>query len=168
MAEVAREHTGEARKILEDAIEQAEDAEQGRLSLLTGAWLLHAGFGTAAEGHLGWAAALMEKDDPPLAAGALLLLLSLRLSRGQDVGDVTERLGKLGRELGASMVVAAAAIGELQATDRLEALQPAAAWLRTMEEGGALNLLKGRYAEWRLEDRLRHPPAAPEPEVAQA
>ncbi|HNH46466.1 MAG TPA: hypothetical protein PKY30_05490, partial [Myxococcota bacterium] len=168
MAEVAREHTGEARKILEDAIEQAEDAEQGRLSLLTGAWLLHAGFGTAAEGHLGWAAALMEKEEPPLAAGALLLLLSLRLSRGQDVGDVTERLGKLGRELGASMVVAAAAIGELQATDRLEALQPAAAWLRTMEEGGALNLLKGRYAECRLEDRLRHPPAEPEPEVAQA
>jgi hypothetical protein len=148
MAEVAREHTGEARKILEDAIEQAEESEQGRLSLLTGAWLLHAGFGTAAEGHLGWAAALLEKEEPPLAAGALLMLLSLRLSRAQDLGDVTERLEKLGKELGSSLVVAAAAIGELQATRRLEALHPPAAWLRSMEEGGALNLLKGRYAEF--------------------
>lgn len=168
MAEVAREHTGEARKILEEAIEQAEDADQGRLSLLTGAWLLHAGFGTAAEGHLGWAAALLEKEEPHLAAGALLLLLSLRLSRGQDVGDLTDRLGKLGRELGASMVVAAAAIGELQATERLEVLQPAAAWMRTMEEGGALNLLKGRYAEWRLAERRRNPVVSPEPNMAQA
>lgn len=144
---VARGKTLEARDLLEGAVEQQEDA--GRLHLLNGAFLLENGFAGTAEVHLDWAATLLEKEAPALAAGALLMELGIQLGRDlrRDARATAQRLGELGRALEAPFVVVAAAIAEATAAEDRRILERAAVWLREHDAGGPLNVLKGRWVE---------------------
>lgn len=148
-----RAKTAEARQQLEAALEALEDsgqeAELAQLYLMTGAWMLEAGFGGAAELYLDWASTLSAKNNPALAAVAILLEMSLHLDRGwdEDAREAAMRLDSLGRDLNAPFVIAAAAIGASAASGQNNVLEDAAWWMQENGEGGALNLLKARWAE---------------------
>lgn len=153
MALYQRGKTAEARDLLEQAIDEADDGDDeatlGRLHLLLGAWLLPAGFSGAAELHLDWAATLLGPAAPQLAAGAWLLLLSLHLDRDQpeEAREAAIQLDNIARDLGCPFTVAAAAIGAATAAQNPAVLEDGAWWLRDAGEGAALTLLRARWAE---------------------
>jgi hypothetical protein len=141
-----------ARRELDAAVAASPPELEGRLLLAAGALLARVGL--AEDGRLGEAAERL--GEGVFAVGARSLAAGLALSRGAWAAAETHgrEQGRIARAHGLVYAVADAAITVASAragagSDPREPLREAAAHLRERGEGGALNLLKARWAELR-------------------
>jgi hypothetical protein len=149
-AEALAGRAASARSLLDAAIVSAPPELEGRMLLAGGGLLLRLGFPEA--GQLAEAAERLGSG--VLAAGARSLSAGLALAREHwGAAEVDAQAGlRLGAAFGLPYVVADAACTRATAVARRggdwrAGLVEAAGWLREHDEGGALNLLKARWAE---------------------